>query len=624
MAATLSGYAGKLLRVDLTQEKIWDEPLDEATARAYVGGIGLGAKILYDEVAPGVEWSDPENRLIFASGPLGGTTMGGSGTFSVITKGALTGGATSTQANGFFGAFMRFCGYDAIVVQGAASRWLYLHIAEDGSELRDAGNIMGQDSWQMDDTLKAEHGKKDQQMSVFGIGPAGENLVRLAAIAGDKGHVAGHNGTGAVMGSKKLKAIAIDRTRGRVSLHNREGLVEVSRRLLEQIKTNPASRSTYLWGTLTGLVGAEKGGWLPIKNYSTNVYDITPEQLDAYSAENIRGNFEPTPNPCWACQLHHCHMMKITEGRYRGEIVEEPEYEGFAAWGPTTGQTDVASTMVISNEVDKLGMDLNEAGYLIGLVMECYEKGVITVEDTDGLEMTWGNAEATRAMLRKVANREGFGDILAEGIMRAAKLIGGEAPNMAVHTMKGNTPRGHDHRSLWHELFDTCVSNTSTIETARQTSRQMFGLSDKGNPFDPDEVVTFTAKTKGSMQFEDALGICRFNTRTDVPILCEALAEATGWDYTLDDAMDMGRRTVNLLRAFNLRHGLGPELDKPSPRYGSTPVDGVVAGVGIGEHWDQMVGDYYEQMGWDRETSKPLPETLRSLGLEHVVADLWP
>ena len=620
----MHGFAGKILRVDLTQERIWDEPLDEATARAYVGGIGLGAKILYDEVPPGIEWSDPENRLIFASGPLGGTTMGGSGTFSVITKGALTEGATSTQANGFFGAFMRFCGYDAIVIQGAASRWLYLHIGDSGSELRDAGHLLGQDTWQMDDTLKAELDKKDKQMSVFGIGPAGEKLVRLAAIAGDKGHVAGHNGTGAVMGTKKLKAIAIDRSRHRVAVHDRKRLVEISQGLLEQIKTNPASRSTYLWGTLTGLVGAEKGGWLPIKNYTTNVYEITPEELEAYTAESIRGNFDPTPNPCWACQLHHCHMMKITEGPYRGEIVEEPEYEGFAAWGPTTGQTKVASTMVISNDVDKLGLDLNEAGYLIGLVMECYEKGLITLEDTDGLEMTWGNAEATRAMLRKVANREGFGDILAEGTMRAAKLIGGEAPNLAVHTMKGNTPRGHDHRSLWHELFDTCVSNTSTIETTRQTPREMFDLPPLQDAFDPQEVLDFTVKTKGSMQFEDALGICRFNTRTDVVTLCEALAAATGWEYTLADAMEMGRRTVNLLRAFNLRHGIGPELDRPSPRYGSTPADGKVAGVGIGPHWDQMVGDYYEMMGWDRESSKPLPETLRSLGLEHVAADLWP
>jgi len=574
-------------------------------------------------VPPGVQWADPDNRLIFATGPLGGTTIGGSGTFTVITKGPLTNGATTTQANGFFGAFLKFCGYDAVVVQGAASRWLYLHISDGGAELRDASHLLGKDTWETDDAVKAELKSKEGSMSVFGIGPAGENLVKFASVAGDKGHVAGHNGTGAVMGSKKLKVIAVARDKQRLSLHDRRQLLDISRSFLERTKSRGDALDTFNWGTLQGVVNAERGGYLPIKNYQTNVFDISPEELDKFSAEYIRGNFDPTPNPCWACQLHHCHMMKITEGPYEGEVVEEPEYEGFSAWGSATGQTQVASTMVISNEVDKLGLETNEAGWLMGLVMECYEKGIINREDTDLLEMTWGNAEATMEMLRKIAHREGFGDTLAEGTMRAANLIGGEAPNLAIHTMKGNTPRGHDHRSLWQEMFDTCVSSTGTIESQRAIDRESFGLSPTGDPFDPDDVVKLTTTTKGAMQFEDALGVCRFNTRTDMVLLCEAVQAATGWNYTMDDAMQMGRRTVNLLKAFNLRHGIGPELDKPSPRYGSTPADGSVKGVGIAPNWDTMVQDYYEQMGWDRETSKPLPETLKALSLDSVIDDLW-
>lgn len=623
MASTIPGFAGKMLRVDLTNEELTEETLDEATLRAYLGGTGIGAKILYEEVPPGIEWSDSENRMILATGPLGGTNVGGSGTFSVITKGALTNGATSTQANGFMGAYMKFCGYDGIIVQGAARRWLYLHVHDGGAELRDASHLLGKDTWETDDLIKRELGQREQGMSVFCIGPAGENLVKFAAICGDKGHVAGHNGTGAVMGSKRLKAIAVERGRQRVAVSQRRRLLEVSRELLDFIKDSPTALNTYLWGTLQGVTRANEGGWLPIKNYTTNIYPISKEDLERYSAEYIRGHFEPKKNPCWACQLHHCHMMRITEGPYVGEIVEEPEYEGFAAWGPVTGQTDVAQTMVISNDVDRLGFDTNECGWLIGMVMECYEKGILTLEDTDGLEMHWGNAPATRAMLRKIAHREGFGDILAEGVMRAAAHLGGEVPNMAVHTMKGNSPRGHDHRTIWYELFDTCVSNTGTIETSRQVDRVRFGLSSRDEPFNPDDVVALTARTKGCMQFEDSLGVCRFNTRTNMSLLVEAVKAATGWDITFEEAMEIGRRSVNLLRAFNLRHGITADKDRPSPRYASTPVDGPAQGVSIMPHWDKMVADYYQQMGWERESGKPVPDTLRSLGLGHVVADIW-
>ncbi|MBI4281937.1 MAG: hypothetical protein HY672_00400 [Chloroflexi bacterium] len=625
MASTIKGYAGKLLRVDMTTQRVWDEPLDEATLRAYIGGTGLGIKILYNEVAPGVQWSDPDNRLILATGPLGGTSIGGSGTFSVITKGALTGGATATQANGFLGAFLRFCGYEAIVVQGAATRWLYLHVHDGGAELRDASHLMGKDTWETGDVIKAELGKGEREMSVFCVGLAGENLVRFAAVCGDKGHAAGHNGTGAVMGSKKLKAIAVERSRRRVAVHDSRLLTEVSRRFLEKVKGGSATLDTYNWGTLQGVTrSAGPGGWLPVKNYTTNTYQISPENLERYTAEYIRSHFDPKPSPCWACQLHHCHLMRVTEGPYEGEIGEEPEYEDWASWGPVTGQTDANATFVLANDVERWGFESNEMGWLMALVMECYEKGVINREDTDGLEMTWGNAEATRAMLSKIAHREGFGNTLAEGTMRAARLIGGEAPNMAIHSMKGNTPQTHDHRVRWPTMFATCLSSTGTGsgEAGGLQNRALFGLPPE-KTFDPQDVVNGLAVPQGAGQFQDSLGVCNFNTRTDMPLLCEAVQAATGWDFTFEEAMQVGRRAVNLLRAFNLRHGIGPELDRPSPRYGSTPVDGVAQGVSIMPHWDQMVRDYYRQMGWDVETSRPLPQTLRGLGLEGVVADLW-
>ncbi|MFC2006520.1 aldehyde ferredoxin oxidoreductase C-terminal domain-containing protein, partial [Chloroflexota bacterium] len=282
------------------------------------------------------------------------------------------------------------------------------------------------------------------------------------------------------------------------------------------------------------------------------------------------------------------------------------------------------AAIVMSNEVDRLGMDTNEMGWLLGLVMECYEKGIITKKDTDGLEMTWGNVEAVRAMMRKIAYREGFGDILAEGTMRAAQRIGGEAPNMAIHTMKGSTPRGHDHRVRTNEQFDTSVSDSGTLEaTTLVANTADFNIPIPPNAFSADEVAMIEANLKGSMQFEDSLGVCRFTTRTDIKLLAEAVNAATGWNITPEEAMQTGRRAVALLRSFNLRHGHTRADDRPSPRYGSTPVDGRAEGKTLAPQWDEMLDSYYRMMGWDEKTSKPLPETLRSLELEHVIPDLW-
>jgi aldehyde:ferredoxin oxidoreductase len=610
MSTKVKSFAGKILRVDLTEGKTWDWVPDEETLRMYLGGTGIGAKILYDEVPPKAEWSDPVNRLTIASGPLGGTSVGGSGTVSIVTKGALTGGATSVQANGLMGAYMRFSGYDGVIFQGASENWKYLVIRDGKAELRDADKLLGLDTYETYDALKKEFGEERRGASVLSIGPAGENTVRWAGIFVDHGHSASHNGAGAVMGSKKLKAIIAFRGKGNVEVADPEALKAVSQRMYEDVE--------YFTGTLGGVERSYKSGrgTLPIKNYTTNIWEISGERVDSYGEQYIRDRYQVSREPCWGCRLLHCAMMKVEEGPYT-TYVEEPEYEQMAAWGPVIGLTNVEATMMLSGLTDRLGLENNEAGWLTGWLMECFEKGWITPEQSGGFEIHWGDVEAVKELLHMIANREGFGDILAKGVKRASEKIGGPAADAAIYTMKGNTPRGHDHRTRWAEMFDTCVSNTSTIET----STGSMGPDVRG-PANPIGVSTAVAETKGLMQFEDSVGTCRFNTRMNGKLLSEAVAAATGWDFTPEEGMRMGRRAVNLMRAFNLRVGIGKEHDRPSTRYGSTPVDGPSAGISVLPHWEAMLRNYYELLGWDPETGIPLPLTLESLGIGYVNNEL--
>ena len=619
----------RVLRVDLTSGKIWTDRLDEAAQRKYLGGTAYGAKVLYEEVPPGVEWCDPENRFIVASGPLGGTAVHGSGTVSVVTKGPLTNGAAAGQANGFMGAFLRTNGFDAIVIHGAADSLKTLYIHDGEAELRDADHLAGIDTWKMIDELAAELNVDERQISVFGIGPAGESLVRFAAFVGDRGHVAGHNGTGAVMGAKRLKAIVARRAGDPIPVHDSRALTQASRALLEGALEHPTfgREGVYRWGTLRGVArGAREMGWLPVQNYTTDIYPISDEQLEEWDGPHLQARYASERHNCWRCSFQHCAIFTIKEGPYAGFEGEEPEYEQFAAFGPLIGGDDVEAAIVLANECDRLGMENNELGWLLGLVMECFDKGVLTREQLDGLDMSWGNAEAVRALMQKIAWRDGVGDLLAEGVMRAAEEIGGEATNFAIHTLKGNTPRGHDHRARWTEMFDTVTSNTGTMETGPMVSMppeslDAIGVEGSIDMFSPDDVSTFNALTKGAMIAEDSLGVCRFNTCTDLIGLARAVNAAKGWDMDAQEMLQVGRRAVNLLRAFNIRHGISPELDRPSMRYGSTPLDGPAAGIGIRHHWDAMLKNYYRLLGWD-EQGVPRRETLEALSIAHVADDL--
>ncbi len=614
------GYTSKLLRVDLSQGSTRPEELDETAARRCVGGTGVGVEIMYKEVPPSLDWADPGNRLVLATGPLAGTTIHGSGTYSVVTKGPQTNGLTSTQANGFFGAYLRFAGFDGVVVQGKAKGLVYLYIHDGVAEIKSAEHLKGKDTWETDEAIKKELGLTEKGASVICIGPAGENRVRFAAIAGDRGHVAGHNGPGAVMGSKNLKAICVTRGRRTLPVNDRAALKTLAEEIFAKAKNAPGM-NTFLWGTSMGFTPGEARGTLPIKNYTTNIFPETAP----FMGENYRKRYQLTPNPCWACQMHHCHIMKIPDGPHAGYVGEEPEYEQWANWGPVIGNTNVDMAFILANDVDRLGMETNEGGWVVGFAMECFQRGILTGKDTGGLELTWGNAEAARTLLKQIANRQGLGDILAEGTMRASQKIGKGAPDIGIYTKKGNAPRGHDHRTRWFEMFDTSVSNTSTIETSSIfVTPSDLGLPAELGNFDHEGIASYVAKSKGAMQFEDSLGVCRFTVRTDVLGLSKALSAATGWDYTLDEAMQMGRRTVNLMKAYNLRCGITREMDAPSTRYSSIPADGPSKGRDVKPHWEGMVNQYYRLMGWDEATGKPLPETLRKLGLDYVVKDIWP
>ena len=311
----LYGYAGNILRVDLGNQMIVSEELDESTLKKYMGGAALGIKFVYDEVSPGVAWSEPENRLFLGSGPLGGTRVGGSGSIAVVTKGAMTNGIASSQANGFFGAFLRFAGFDAIILQGMAHDWVYLYIHDGIAELRNASHLIGKNTYEVDNLIRREHQISDRETSILSIGPAGENLVRFACIFTDMGHIAAHNGVGAVMGSKKLKAIVIDRDKSTIPIKDSQMLSRVAKEILSNTLAGKMSSTTYKEGTVGGVVMGTDIGIVPVKNYTMSMNTMDATTLETYSYQSIISKFKTKPHPCWACSAKHSHIMEIPEGK---------------------------------------------------------------------------------------------------------------------------------------------------------------------------------------------------------------------------------------------------------------------------------------------------------------------
>ncbi|MHB1041331.1 MAG: aldehyde ferredoxin oxidoreductase family protein [Eubacteriales bacterium] len=611
------GYWGRYLRVDLNTMKVYRESLDdESVLRQCVGGSGIGGKLVYEGVPGATPWDGENNRVAIFSGPLAGGPVSGTGTFSAVFKGPMTNLAGNTQANGFLGAYLKFNGYDGIVIDGKATAWTILVVDGGEARLLSGEEYLGLDTIALEEAAVSRLGLRNA--SVFGIGPAGENRVRFAGLIGDRGHAAARNGIGAVLGAKKLKAIVVSRGNMLPEYCDRKQLVFVAREMLHYARTfDGGARST--WGTASGVANLHKSGQLPVRNYTTSLWP----HYEKFTGRYLRENFRHRVKPCWGCTLH-CRHMVVTKGPYAGLEAEEPEYEALAAFGPQIGNSDPGGAVMLNDLADRLGMDVNETGWIIGWAMECVEKGILKPAEMDGIDLKWGDVEASAKLMRQIAFRRGFGDVLAEGVMRAAKVVGRGAEDLGVYTLKGSTPRGHDHRGRWEELLDTCLGNTGTVEsTGGIIDVRQHGITPVKNRFSPEEVSTLNAKVNGRRMFEDCVSICRFASEK-FSLLVQAVNAATGWDMDEQEAMDVGRRFINRLRVFNLKQGLRPETEYPSARYGSVPADGPAAGTGIIPVFEQMRSNYWRHMGWSETEGRPLPETLSALNLEHLIADAWP
>lgn len=614
------GFFGKILEVNLSDRSCKETKLDPEILRDVIGGCGLGAALLLGRYKPGRNWDHPDNPLMFIAGPFSGLPVPGSGLVNVVSQGALHNFAAVSQANGYFGAYLRSNGYDAMIVTGKSEEWNYLVLENGVISFCSADPIMGMDTYDTDAALKEACGNNKKKVSVMCIGPAGENLVKFSVISADCGHMAAHSGLGAVMGEKKLKAVVAVRGEKAVEVAHPNKLKEKTKQMFDYAKNfNGGMRKRY--GTGGNFTHIHELGQLPVRNLATSTWNYV-QNIDGKTLHKS-SRYKFSPKPCWACGMHG-RWMEIAEGPHAGFKGEEPEYELMAACSSMIDNRSSDLMFILSTTIDRLGLDGNESGWIMGWCMECFEKGWITSEMLAGIDLSWGNVDGAISLLKLITNREKFGDILARGVKQSAEHLGGDAYKAAVFTKKGNTPRGHDHRARWDEYLDTNMSCTGTIEnTGGFLKYEKLGLISPADRFDPKEVGRAIGQISGWRQFEDSLGMCRFIIE-EHDLMMDCLNAITDWNMDVRQAIKAGKKSTIRLRIFNLLNGLTPEMDYPSPRYSSSPANGPIGGMEIAGNYEIMRATYLKQIGWDVESAKPLPETLRENDLAEWIPVLWP
>lgn len=614
------GFTGNLLRVDLTTGKITKEKIPEDYLRDYLGGSGLAARYLYREIPFDEDVFGENNKLFFAAGPLNGRHFPTSGRCCVACRSPLTGIWLDSVWSGKFSYNLKRAGLDAIIIEGKSPKPVYLYINNDDIQLKDASAMWGRIVSETVQNIFAETGLS--RGSCCAIGPAGEKLIKIANIMGDTTRAAGRGGAGALMGSKKLKAIFVYGDK-EPAVSDEEKWKEVVREITRKINEQPVTNSLKAYGTGVAMAAAPQTGDAPTRNWKLGTWDGYSKISGVTMAQTI---LRKHSSPCHACPIHCARYVEIEEGPYAMKG-EGPEYEALGVFGSLCLNDNLESIAYANMLCNEYGLDSISTGSAIAFAMEAFEKGIITPKDTDGIEPTWGNAEAIVALVKKIARQEGIGALLGQGVRKAAEVLGRGAEEFAIH-VKGLELPMHDPRAF----FGYAATYATSPRGACHLHGYVGGYDGRGvmpeaGLTEPQDAHALTGKgflAKIVQDYDSVVQssiVCYFMTYGVGPgDLAKALSVATGIDYDAQTVLKTGERIFNLQRAFNNRLGI-TRKDDTLPKRVLTSTEGG-PNEGYVPNLDDQLKEYYQLRGWE-EDGKPSKEKLRELELDFVIGDLY-
>jgi len=602
------GYTGKFLEADLSREEIKTRETPEKLAKAFLGGRGFGAAMLYKTLKPDVEPFSPKNVLAFFTGPATGTLLPACARWELVTKSPLTGMYLCSNASSFLGSELKFAGFDGLVVRGRAKKPVWLHVSDGGAEIREADGLWGLSTEETEAEIRKE--LKDSRARVSSIGQAGENLVKLASIqvditSGGRGGSFGRGGAGAVMGSKNLKAISA-RGHGKIEVADEEGLQSLVKELREQMKTNVLVQNFSRWGTTQFVDPVNEARMWPTRNFRQGSF----EGASKLNAETMRKQLVKRDTACHACTIASGKYSLVTEGPYAGTVVDGPEYETVWALGAHCGVDRLDAIAAANMWCDRYGLDTISTGSVIGFAMECNERGLIGKNDLDGIDLRFGNHEALIPLIRKIAFKEGLGALLAEGVRAAAEKIGRGSERFAMH-VKGMEIPAYDPRGAWGMGLAYATSCRGACHLKAWTmAAEVFDA--KYDRFSTEGKAKLVFDMQNTRAVVDSLGVCIFGTRAiGIEEMRKIIQVIVGWSFSSDELKRAGERIYNLERMLAVRDGISRKDDTLPPRVFEEKLPELDGPALSKENFDKMLDEYYEIRGWDskgRPTSKKLEE----------------
>ncbi len=637
MTFPYKGYAGYYLDVDLTKGVIHKKEMEKEWARLYLGGSGISSKILWERTNAKTEPLSPDNILIVGTGPLTGSMFSPSGRMMFAARGPLTGVWAESHVGGFMGPEIKYAGFDFVIFNGRSKRPVYLFLRDGKAELRDASRLWGQETNIATQMIREEH--KDPTIETAVIGPAGENGVLYSSIIVDFYRAAGRAGLGAVMGSKNVKGIAASGAIG-LEVYDMDKYLEANAKEMEKLKDplwTDSLASLRKYGTTDLVAVINEIGRLPTKNHWTGFY----EHADDIGPEIIAEKYRIAQEACHGCAVGCKYIIRVKDGNYPTEPIGGPEYETLMAFGSNCLNNNIESIFYLGKRCDLLGLDTISCGKTIGFAMELYERGILTKKDTDGIDLTWGNAESQAMLVEKIARREGIGKILANGVRKAAEQIGGDAWKYAVHVKgleaSGQDPRAHQSIGLTYATNVRGADHLRSLSSLEELGYPNIVIQRFGKEKAEEILDIMSPKYKGQVVWDmedlyalvDSAVICKYATMWPPVFYFETFVNVipplTGMMEWSDPkyVRKAAERISHLRRAFNHRLGVTRKEENLPPRLLKEPMPTGPAKGGLPD-LDEMLDEYYQYRGCDRETGYPLEEKLKELDLDFVINELKP